>query len=154
LTDEREAWENEVLAQRFARAGTIGGAIGGAPFGAVSGKGGARGARRAAGWMKNNVCELELTLPTDPQDALGRATEVLEERGQLIEQPYATPGVPTVAAVAGSTLQNPAVVTVEAHASADQATRVKIRAVAKISLLQRHTGEKVAEQIREALSQK
>ncbi len=156
MADEREAWENEVLAEYFAKAGDLGGSIGGAAGAGGAGflgggRGGARGARRAAVRMKNDVCELEITLRSGPEQALERVTAALSDKGHLLDPPFTTPGVTTVASRVGSALQNPAVVTAELAPAGDQETRVKLRSVAKISLLQRHTGEKVAQRIREAL---
>jgi hypothetical protein len=157
LTDEREAAENEILAERFARAGALGGGLGGGagagPAGLVGGsRGGARGARRAAARMNNNVCELELTLPVDAEAALEQVTATLSQQGELIEPPYATPRVPAVAAVTGSWWQNPAVVTVEIRTSDAHGSRVRIRAVAKRSPILRHSGDKAAQRLRDALA--
>jgi hypothetical protein len=158
--DEREAWENELLVERFARAGALGGSIGGAAGGGGGGllgggRGGARGGRWGATRLKTGVCELELTLPADPEQALAQVETVLKDRGELIETPYAAAGIPTVVAVTGSMWQNPAVVTAEIRPDDGHGSRVKIRAVAKIGLLfVRRTSEKAAQQIREALTQK
>jgi hypothetical protein len=156
VADEREAWENEILARHFANAGALGGGIGGAAGGGGAGlfggrRGGARGARRAAGRMKNDVCELEFVLPMSAEEALEKVSDALSEKGELLETPYAAPGVPTVAAVTGSVWQNPTVVTVEIPRAHEGRSEVKIRAVAKISLLIRHTGEKVAHQVKDTL---
>lgn len=158
-SDEQEAWENEILVERFARAGAIGGGIGGAAGGGGGGllggrRGGARGARWGAMRLKNGVCELELTLPADPDQALAQVEAVLADKGELIEAPHAAAGIPTAAAVTGSLWQSPAVVTVEIRPDDAQGSRVKIRAVAKMGLFIRHTSEKTAQQIREALAQK
>ena len=156
-SDEQETVENELLAERLARAGALGGSIGGAAGAGAGGmfggrRGGARGARWASERMPYNVRELELSLPVDADTALERATRVLSEQGEPFDPPYASPGVPTVAAVTGSMWQSPAVVTVEIATSSPNESLVKIRAVAKKSPIMRHTGDKAAERLREALA--
>ncbi len=159
MTDEREAWENELLADVFAKAGATGGSIGGAAGGGGAGllgggRGGARGGRWGANRLKSVVCERELTLPMGADAALVRVSEVLAQEGKPLETPYAIPGVPTVAVLTGSIWQNPTVVTVEIPSSDGSSSQVKLRVVAKRSLIIRHTAEKTAEKVREALAQK
>lgn len=148
-----------MLADVFARAGALGGSIGGG-VGAGGGgffggrRGGARGGRWGANRLKDNICELELTLPVGAEAALGKVNEVLSQEGKPLQVPYETHGVPTVAALVGSMWQNPTVVTVQIPDSDERESELKVRAVAKRSPIIRHTGEKVAERIREALAQK
>jgi hypothetical protein len=83
--------------------------------------------------------------------AFEKVNEVLSREGKPLDSPYVTPSVPTAVALIGSTWQNPAVVTVEIPSSDQNESHVTIRAVAKKSPVIRHTGEKVAARIREAL---
>ena len=59
-----------------------------------------------------------------------------------------------MAVLTGSIWQNPAVVTVEIPSSDQSSSQVRIRSVAKRSLIIRHTAENTAQKIREALAQK
>jgi hypothetical protein len=80
--------------------GSIGGAAGAGGTGLLGGgRGGARGGRWGANRLKNNICELELTLPVGADAALEKVHQVLSEQGKPLKSPYATPGVKVAARI-------------------------------------------------------
>ena len=152
---------DQILANQLGKIGATGGAIGGAAsgvndsilqaagFGGAGSAGGNAGAKWAAKFLKNDVKVISISLPLTPQQALEKAFGVLSNTGQLIDTSQSTQ--PTVAAIIGSGISNPAVIIVEVGGNDGTNTQLTITGIAKEGLIKQRTGEKTAIKIQNAL---
>ncbi|WP_051806985.1 hypothetical protein [Streptomyces sp. NRRL F-2664] len=121
------------------------GAVGGGP-------GGRLGAKFAAGRLKKNVHEVELTLEgVPPAEAAARTTDLLLRLGTPVRT-RATDSPETVRVVralvgGGFAQMNPVLVTVTLTDTGAGATTARVRGAAKEGLIKQRAGEKTAHQV-------
>lgn len=112
------------------------------------------------GWvakkLPNDSFQIRIQTPAAPETALRTAHAVLQEKGQLREDIQAPPDIAALSAVVGSGFLglNPALVTVQVAAHADNLTHIQITGIAKEGLIKQHAGEKAAKLIAAQLAER
>ncbi len=112
------------------------------------------------GWvakrLPNDTFQIQFQTPAASETALRTAHAVLQEKGQLREDIQAPPDIAALTAVVGSGFLglNPALVTVQVTARADNLTDIQITGIAKEGLIKQHAGEKAAKAIAAQLAER
>ena len=142
--------DDDLLAEAAGRLGAAGGEFT-LELGAATG--GRLGGRWAARRMSNNVLEVDLELALPSAAIVGRAVEVFEQLGKVVDS-CQDDGAMVVRGMFDSGWLDlcPAIVTVRVSTTGGEGTsRVTIRGVAKEGLIKQRAGEKAARKVAELL---